>query len=72
MVLAVTLPAYRTASEAHAQATLDYPGEGTTNLDHGADDRLDLILPVKVTDSDGSTITGSTTAVITIAAKSSS
>ncbi|MFM5025603.1 type I secretion C-terminal target domain-containing protein, partial [Aeromonas caviae] len=39
-----------------------------TNLDHGADDKLNLSLPVKVTDSDGSVITGSTTAVITDAA----
>ena len=39
-----------------------------TNLDHGADDKLNLSLPVKVTDSDGSVITCSTTAVITDAA----
>ena len=30
------------------------PGDGTPNLDHGADDKLNLSLPVKVTDSDGS------------------
>ncbi|WP_429102400.1 hypothetical protein, partial [Aeromonas rivipollensis] len=39
-----------------------------TNLDHGADDKLNLTLPVQVTDSDGSVITGNTTAVITDAA----
>ncbi|MGU5595543.1 retention module-containing protein [Aeromonas sanarellii] len=68
LVLTVTLPSVPDRIEAHAQATLDYQVKVHTNLDHGADDRLDLILPVKVTDSDGSVITGSTTAVITDAA----
>ncbi len=68
LVLTVTLPSVPGRIEAHTQATLDYQVKVHTNLDHGADDRLDLILPVKVTDSDGSVITGSTTAVITDAA----
>lgn len=68
LVLTVTLPSVPGRIEAHTQATLDYQVKVHTNLDHGADDRLDLSLPVKVTDSDGSVITGSTTAVITDAA----
>ncbi|MGS3174188.1 retention module-containing protein [Aeromonas sanarellii] len=68
LVLTVTLPSVPGRIEAHTQATLDYQVKVHTNLDHGADDRLDLTLPVKVTDSDGSVITGSTTAVITDAA----
>ncbi|MGS3143854.1 retention module-containing protein [Aeromonas sanarellii] len=68
LVLTVTLPSVPGRIEAHTQATLDYQVTVHTNLDHGADDRLDLSLPVKVTDSDGSVITGSTTAVITDAA----
>lgn len=68
LVLTVTLPSVPGRIEAHTQATLDYQVKVHTNLDHVADDRLDLTLPVKVTDSDGSVITGSTTAVITDAA----
>ncbi|MFQ2499225.1 retention module-containing protein [Aeromonas caviae] len=68
LVLTVTLPNVPGCIEAHTQATLDYQVTVHTNLDHGADDKLNLSLPVKVTDSDGSVITGSTTAVITDAA----
>ncbi|MEA9422388.1 retention module-containing protein [Aeromonas caviae] len=68
LVLTVTLPNVPGRIEAHTQATLDYQVTVHTNLDHGADDKLNLSLPVKVTDSDGSVITGSTTAVITDAA----
>ncbi|MFQ2546183.1 retention module-containing protein [Aeromonas caviae] len=68
LVLTVTLPSVPGRIEAHTQATLDYQVTVHTNLDHGADDKLTLSLPVKVTDSDGSVITGSTTAVITDAA----
>ncbi|MEL3913931.1 retention module-containing protein [Aeromonas caviae] len=68
LVLTVTLPSVPGRIEAHTQATLDYQVTVHTNLDHGADDMLNLSLPVKVTDSDGSVITGSTTAVITDAA----
>jgi T1SS-143 domain-containing protein len=67
LVLTVTLPSVPGRIEAHTQATLDYQVTVHTNLDHGADDKLNLSLPVKVTDSDGSVITGSTTAVITTA-----
>ncbi|WP_323912066.1 retention module-containing protein [Aeromonas caviae] len=68
LVLTVTLPSVPGRIEAHTQATLDYQVTVHTNLDHGADDKLNLSLPIKVTDSDGSVITGSTTAVITDAA----
>ncbi|MFM5868020.1 retention module-containing protein [Aeromonas caviae] len=68
LVLTVTLPNVPGRIEAHTQATLDYQVTVHTNLDHGADDKLNLSLPMKVTDSDGSVITGSTTAVITDAA----
>jgi len=68
LVLTVTLPSVPGRIEAHTQETLDYQVTVHTNLDHGADDKLNLSLPVKVTDSDGSVITGSTTAVITDAA----
>ncbi|MFQ2659647.1 retention module-containing protein [Aeromonas caviae] len=68
LVLTVTLPSVPGRIEAHTQATLDYQVTVHTNLDHGADDKLNLSLPVKVTDSDGSVITDSTTVVITDAA----
>lgn len=68
LALTVTLPNVPGRIEAHTQATLDYQVTVHTNLDHGVDDKLNLSLPVKVTDSDGSVITGSTTAVITDAA----
>ncbi|WP_265435783.1 retention module-containing protein [Aeromonas media] len=68
LVLTVTLPSVPGSIAAHSSATLDYQITVHTNLDHGADDRLNLTLPVQVTDSDGSVITGNTTAVITDAA----
>ncbi|MGY3868677.1 retention module-containing protein [Aeromonas crassostreae] len=68
LVLSVTLPGVPGSIAAHSSQPLDYQVTVHTNLDHGADDRLDLTLPVKVTDSDGSVITGETTAVITDAA----
>ncbi|MEZ6931360.1 retention module-containing protein [Aeromonas sp. S16(2024)] len=68
LVLSVTLPSVPGSIAAHSTATLDYKVTVHTNLDHGADDKLNLTLPVQVTDSDGSVITGNTTAVITDAA----
>ncbi|MDU1142663.1 retention module-containing protein [Aeromonas rivipollensis] len=68
LVLSVTLPSVPGSIAAHSSATLDYKVTVHTNLDHGADDKLNLTLPVRVTDSDGSVITGNTTAVITDAA----
>ncbi|MFM5095590.1 type I secretion C-terminal target domain-containing protein [Aeromonas rivipollensis] len=68
LVLSVTLPSVPGSIAAHSSATLDYKVIVHTNLDHGADDKLNLTLPVQVTDSDGSVINGNTTAVITDAA----
>ncbi|MCE9958359.1 T1SS-143 repeat domain-containing protein, partial [Aeromonas rivipollensis] len=68
LVLSVTLPSVPGSIAAHSSATLDYQVIVHTNLDHGADDKLNLTLPVQVTDSDGSVINGNTTAVITDAA----
>ncbi|WP_429052564.1 retention module-containing protein [Aeromonas rivipollensis] len=68
LVLSVTLPSVPGSIAAHSTATLDYQVTVHTNLDHGADDKLTLTLPVQVTDSDGSVINGNTTAVITDAA----
>ncbi|MDM5083989.1 retention module-containing protein [Aeromonas rivipollensis] len=71
LVLSVTLPSVPGRIAAHSSATLDYQVTVHTNLDHGADDKLNLTLPVQVTDSDGSVINGNTTAVITDAANPS-
>ncbi|WP_429023189.1 retention module-containing protein [Aeromonas allosaccharophila] len=68
VVMTVSIPTVPASIAAHTSATIDYQVTVHTNLDHGADDKLNLTLPVKVTDSDGSVITGSTTAVITDAA----
>ncbi|MGL6325701.1 T1SS-143 repeat domain-containing protein, partial [Aeromonas rivipollensis] len=68
LVLSVTLPNVPGSIAAHSSATLDYQVTVYTNLDHGADDKLTLTLPVQVTDSDGSVINGNTTAVIKDAA----
>ncbi|MCF5726912.1 retention module-containing protein [Aeromonas veronii] len=68
VVMTVSIPSVPASIAAHTSATIDYQVTVHTNLDHGADDKLNLTLPVKVTDSDGSVTTGSTTAVITDAA----
>ncbi len=68
VVMTVSIPTVPATIAAHSSATIDYQVTVHTNLDHGADDKLNLTLPVEVTDSDGSVITGSTTAVITDAA----
>ncbi|MBL0597463.1 retention module-containing protein [Aeromonas jandaei] len=65
VVMTVSIPTVPASIAAHTTATIDYQVTVHTNLDHGADDNLNLTLPIKVTDSDGSVITGSTTAVIT-------
>ncbi|MXV27263.1 retention module-containing protein, partial [Aeromonas veronii] len=65
VVMTVSIPTVPASIAAHTSATIDYQVTVHTNLDHGADNKLELTLPVEVTDSDGSVITGSTTAVIT-------
>ncbi|WP_111808003.1 retention module-containing protein [Aeromonas allosaccharophila] len=68
VVMTVSIPTVPASIAAHTSAEIGYLVTVHTNLDHGADDKLNLTLPVKVTDSDSSVITGSTTAVITDAA----
>ncbi|MGL6335738.1 retention module-containing protein [Aeromonas jandaei] len=65
VVITVSIPTVPASIAAHTSAEIGYQVTVHTNLDHGADDKLNLTLPIKVTDSDGSVITGSTTAVIT-------
>ncbi|XEI31382.1 retention module-containing protein [Aeromonas veronii] len=65
VVMTVTLPSVPGRIEAHTSAEIDYQVTVHTNLDHKVSDSLNLSLPVKVTDSDGSVVTGSTTAAIT-------
>ncbi|MGN5288174.1 retention module-containing protein [Aeromonas sp. 11P] len=65
VVMTVSIPTVPASIAAHTSAEIGYQVTVHTNLDHGADDKLNLTLPIKVTDSDGSVITGSTTAVIT-------
>ncbi|WP_139478015.1 retention module-containing protein [Aeromonas veronii] len=65
VVMTVSIPTVPATIAAHTSAEIGYQVTVHTNLDHGADNKLELNLPVEVTDSDGSVITGSTTAVIT-------
>ncbi|HEH9399754.1 TPA: retention module-containing protein [Aeromonas sobria] len=68
VVMTVSIPTVPASIAAHTSVDIGYQVTVHTNLDHGADNKLNLILPVKVTDSDGSVTTGSTTAVINDAA----
>lgn len=68
VVMTVSIPTVPASIAAHTTAEIGYQVTVHTNLDHGADDKLNLTLPIKVTDSDGSVTTGSTTAQITDAA----
>lgn len=68
VVMTVSIPTVPASIAAHTSAEIGYQVTVHTNLDHGADNKLELTLPVKVTDSDGSVTTGNTTAVISDAA----
>ncbi|WP_438547322.1 retention module-containing protein [Aeromonas popoffii] len=68
VVMTVTIPTVPASIATHTSAEIGYLVTVHTNLDHGADNKLELTLPVKVTDSDGSVTTGNTTAVISDAA----
>jgi len=68
VVMTVSIPTVPASIAAHTTVEIGYQVTVHTNLDHGADNKLNLTLPVKVTDSDGSVTTGSTTAEITDAA----
>ncbi|HDZ8878192.1 TPA: retention module-containing protein [Aeromonas dhakensis] len=65
VVMTVTLVQVPATIGAHTTAILDYQVTVHTNLDHGADDQLELTLPVQVTDSDGSQSQGSATIRVT-------
>ncbi|MEB8287670.1 retention module-containing protein [Aeromonas veronii] len=65
VVMTVSIPTVPASIAAHSSATIDYQVTVHTNLDHGADNKLELTLPVEVTDSDGSQSQGSTTITVT-------
>lgn len=65
VVITVSIPTVPASIAAHTSAEIDYQVTVHTNLDHGADDKLKLTLPIKVTDSDGSQSQGSTTITVT-------
>ncbi|WP_323890523.1 hypothetical protein, partial [Aeromonas veronii] len=64
VVMTVSIPTVPATIAAHTSAEIGYQVTVHTNLDHGADNKLNLTLPVEVTDSDGSKNQG--TATITI------
>ncbi|MGN5051011.1 retention module-containing protein [Aeromonas veronii] len=64
VVMTVSIPTVPASIAAHTSAEIGYQVTVHTNLDHGADNKLNLTLPVEVTDSDGSKNQG--TAAITI------
>ncbi|MFQ2018659.1 retention module-containing protein [Aeromonas veronii] len=64
VVMTVSIPTVPATIAAHTSAEIGYQVTVHTNLDHGADNKLELNLPVEVTDSDGSKNQG--TAIITV------
>lgn len=64
VVMTVSIPTVPATIAAHTSAEIGYQVTVHTNLDHGADNKLELTLPVEVTDSDGSKNQG--TATITV------
>ncbi|HHQ4762279.1 TPA: retention module-containing protein [Aeromonas veronii] len=65
VVMTVSIPTAPASIAAHTTATIDYQVTVHTNLDHGADNKLELNLPVEVTDSDGSKNQGTATVTVT-------
>lgn len=65
VVMTVSIPTVPASIAAHTTATIDYQVTVHTNLDHGADNKLNLTLPVEVTDSDGSKNQGTATVTVT-------
>ncbi|MGY3898182.1 type I secretion protein [Aeromonas veronii] len=65
VVMTVSIPTVPASIAAHTSAEIGYQVTVHTNLDHGADDKLNLTLPIKVTDSDGSKNQGTTTVTVT-------
>ncbi len=65
VVMTVSIPTVPATIAAHTSAELGYQVTVHTNLDHGADNKLELNLPVEVTDSDGSKNQGTATVTVT-------
>ncbi|MFM5740858.1 retention module-containing protein [Aeromonas veronii] len=65
VVMTVSIPTVPATIAAHTSAEIGYQVTVHTNLDHGADNKLDLTLPVEVTDSDGSKNQGTATVTVT-------
>ncbi|AYK17969.1 retention module-containing protein [Aeromonas veronii] len=65
VVMTVSIPTVPATIAAHTSAEIGYQVTVHTNLDHGADNKLELNLPVKVTDSDGSKNQGTATVTVT-------
>ncbi|WP_323908421.1 hypothetical protein, partial [Aeromonas caviae] len=68
LVLSVTLPNVPDSVAAHTKVDFDYQVVTHTNLDHGANDRLDIRVGMQVTDSDGTVSKGDTVIHVTDAA----
>ncbi|MGY3962054.1 hypothetical protein, partial [Aeromonas popoffii] len=64
VVMTVSIPTVPASIAAHTSAEIGYQVTVHTNLDHGADNKLELTLPVEVTDSDGSQSQGSATITV--------
>ncbi|MGN5078973.1 retention module-containing protein [Aeromonas veronii] len=65
VVMTVSIPTVPATIAAHTSAEIGYQVTVHTNLDHGADNKLELTLPVEVTDSDGSKNQGTATVTVT-------
>ncbi|MFU1635134.1 retention module-containing protein [Aeromonas veronii] len=65
VVMTVSIPTVPAYIAAHTSAEIGYQVTVHTNLDHGADNKLELNLPVEVTDSDGSKNQGTATVTVT-------
>ncbi|MCF5891841.1 retention module-containing protein [Aeromonas veronii] len=65
VVMTVSIPTVPASIAAHTSAEIGYQVTVHTNLDHGADDKLNLTLPVEITDSDGSKNQGTATVTVT-------
>ncbi|MEV3841885.1 retention module-containing protein [Aeromonas veronii] len=65
VVMTVSIPTVPATIAAHTSAEIGYQVTVHTNLDHGADNKLNLTLPVEVTDSDGSKNQGTATVTVT-------
>ncbi|EKB21224.1 T1SS-143 repeat domain-containing protein [Aeromonas veronii AMC35] len=65
VVMTVSIPTVPASIAAHTSAEIGYQVTVHTNLDHGADNKLELTLPVEVTDSDGSKNQGTATITVT-------